>query len=64
MEKASTIWSMETGIDRNPADQVEVRRPDDSRIAIYREELLRLKQALEQRRYRKGTKDLNKTTFV
>ena len=31
MEKASTIWSMETGIDRNPADQVEVRRPDDSR---------------------------------
>src|ERR1700733_11691657 len=28
MEKASTIWSKETGIDRNPADQVEVRRLD------------------------------------
>jgi hypothetical protein len=31
MEKASTIWSRETSIDRNPADQVEVRRPDDQR---------------------------------
>src|ERR1700691_259811 len=31
MNKASTIWSKETGIDRNPADQVEVRRPDDQR---------------------------------
>ena len=29
MEKASTIWSKRTGIDRNPADQVEVMRPDD-----------------------------------
>ncbi len=31
MEKASTIWAKETGIERNPADHVEVRRPDDSR---------------------------------
>ena len=31
MEKAATIWSRETGIDRNPADQVEVKRPDDER---------------------------------
>ena len=31
MKKASTIWSKETGIDRNPADQVEVFRPDDQR---------------------------------
>jgi len=31
MEKASSIWSKETGIDRNPADQVEVKRPDDQR---------------------------------
>ena len=31
MEKAATIWSKETGIDRNPADQVEVKRPDDQR---------------------------------
>ena len=25
MEKAATIWSKETGIDRNPADAVEVK---------------------------------------
>ena len=31
MEKATTIWSKETGLDRNPSDQVEVKRPDDSR---------------------------------
>ena len=31
MEKASTIWSKETVLDRNPADQVELRRPDDAR---------------------------------
>ena len=31
MEKAATIWSKETGIDRNPADPVEVKRPDDQR---------------------------------
>jgi len=31
MEKAATIWSKETGIDRNPADPVEVRRPNDQR---------------------------------
>ena len=36
MEKASTIWSRETGIDRNPADQVEVKRPDDQRDPIFR----------------------------
>src|ERR1700691_6502855 len=31
MKKASTIWSKETGIDRNPADQVEGKRPADQR---------------------------------
>jgi hypothetical protein len=31
MKKAATIWSKDTGIDRNPADQVEVRRPDDQK---------------------------------
>ncbi len=41
MEKASTIWSKETGIDRNPADQVEVRRPDDSRERYLSEDELR-----------------------
>ena len=50
MEKASTIWSKETGIDRNPADQVEVRRPDDQRDRYLSEdELRRLKQALDEK---------------
>jgi integrase len=62
MEKASSIWSKETGLDRNPADQVEVYRPDDSRDRyLSEEELGRLKRALDDRRLRKGTKDLNKT---
>ncbi len=62
MEKASTIWSKETGLDRNPADQVEVNRPDDARDRyLSQDELRRLKQALDERKYRKGTKDLNKT---
>jgi integrase len=62
MAKASTIWSKETGIDRNPADQVEVRRPDDARDRYLSEdELRRLKLALDEKKYRKGTNDLNKT---
>lgn len=64
MEKASTIWSKETGLDRNPADQVEVIRPDDARDRYLSEdELHRLKMALDERLYRKGTKDLNKTNL-
>ena len=64
MEKASVIWSKETGIDRNPADQVEVRRPDDQRDRyLSEEELGRLKQALDERTYRKGTKTINKTFY-
>jgi integrase len=64
MEKASKIWSKETGLERNPANQVEVRRPDDSRDRYLSEdELRRLKQALDQRKYRKGSKDLNKTNL-
>jgi integrase len=64
MEKASTIWSKETGIDRNPADLVEVRRPDDSRERyLSEEELGRLMEALDERMYRKGTKDLNQTNL-
>jgi len=31
MKKAATIWTKDTGIERNPADQVEVKRPDDQR---------------------------------
>ncbi|MDP8982999.1 MAG: site-specific integrase [Acidobacteriota bacterium] len=64
MEKASSIWSKETGIDRNPADQVEVRRPDDQRDRYLSEDELRnLKQALDERTYRKGTKAINKTFY-
>jgi len=62
MAKASTIWSKETGINRNPADQVEVRRPDDARDRYLSEdELRRLKLALDEKKYRKGTNDLNRT---
>src|ERR1017187_8558330 len=64
MAKASTIWSKETGIDRNPADQVEVKRPDDQRDRyLSEEELRRLKQALDEKTYRKGTKTINKTFY-
>ena len=62
MEKAATIWSKETGIDRNPSDLVEVRRPDDARDRYLSEdELGRLKRALDGKKYRKGTNDLNQT---
>jgi integrase len=62
MAKASTIWSKETGINRNPADHVEVKRPDDARDRYLSEdELSRLKRALDEKKYRKGTNDLNKT---
>ena len=64
MEKAATIWSRETGIDRNPADQVEVRRPDDQRDRYLSEdELRRLKQVLDEKTYCKGTTKLNKTFY-
>jgi integrase len=64
MEKASTVWSKETGIDRNPADQVEVRRPDDQRDRYLSEvELRRLKQALDEKTYCKGTNKINKTLY-
>ena len=62
MKKAATIWTKDTGIDRNPADQVEVKRPDDQRDRYLSEdELRRLKVALDEKIYRKGTKDFNKT---
>jgi integrase len=64
MEKASSIWSKETGIDRNPADQVEVKRPDDQRDRYLSEdELRRLKQALDNKTYCKGTNKINKTFY-
>lgn len=64
MEKASTIWSKETGIDRNPADQVEVYRPDDQRERyLSAEEIKALKAALDGKVYRAGTRDLNRTFY-
>jgi integrase len=62
MGKAATIWSKETGIDRNPADEVEVRRPDDQRERyLSAEEIRRLKAALDQKMYRKAGKGINQT---
>lgn len=62
METACTLWSKETGLERNPADQVEVECPDDTRGRYLSEdELGRLKRALEEKKYRKGTNDLNRT---
>jgi integrase len=64
MEKAATIWSKETGIDRNPADLVELKRPDDQRDRyLSEEELKRLKQALDEKTYCKGTNKINKTFY-
>ena len=64
MKKASTIWSKDSGIDRNPADMVEVKRPDDTRERfLSKEELHRLKAALDEKMFRKGTKDFNQTNL-
>ena len=55
---------LKTGIDRNPADQVEVEHVDDTRKRyLSEEELPRLMVALDERMYRKGTKDINKTNL-
>jgi integrase len=64
MAKASTIWSKETGIDRNPADEVEVKRPDDQRDRyLTAEEIGQLKAAIDQKMYRKFGKGINQTFF-
>lgn len=64
MEKACTIWAKETGIDRNPADLVEINRPDDQRERYLSElELRALKRALDEKQYRKGTHDINRTFY-
>ena len=62
--KAATIWSNETGINRNPADLVEVRRPNDQRdryLSI--PELRSLKRWLDQKMYRKVTGAVNQTFY-
>jgi integrase len=64
MEKACTLWSRETGIDRNPADQVEVYRPDDQRERYLSvEEIRSLKKTLDQKMYRAGTREINRTFY-
>jgi integrase len=64
LEKASTIWSRETGIDRNPADEVEIKRPNDARDRyLFPEELPRLKAMLDQKMYRKSGNGINQTFF-
>ena len=64
MEKAATLWSKETGIDRNPADQVEVKRPDDQRERyLSAQEIPALKKAVDQKMYRRGTVVLDETFF-
>lgn len=64
MGRAATLWSKETGIDRNPADMVEVVRPDDQRDRYLSEdEMRRLRQALDVKMIRKDTRDINWTYY-
>ena len=64
MKRASTIWSREAGIDRNPADQIEVYRPDDQRERyLSAEEIRKLKSTLDSKIHRAGTRDLNRTFY-
>lgn len=64
MEKASTIWSTETGIGRNPADQVEVKRPNDQRDRyLPADEIVRLKTALDSKMRRQEHRAINRTFY-
>jgi integrase len=54
----------ETGIDRNPADQVEVKRPDDQRDRYLSEDALRrLNRPLDEKQYYKSTQEIDKTFY-
>lgn len=62
--KACTVWSKETCIERNPADAVDVKRPNDQRERyLDREEIPRLKAILDEKMYRKAGKGINETFF-
>ncbi|HEV2222047.1 MAG TPA: hypothetical protein VGR84_03505, partial [Candidatus Acidoferrales bacterium] len=64
MAKAASIWSKETGIDRNPADEVEVTRPDDQRERyLDADEISKLKTVLDDKMHRKAGKGINETFF-
>ena len=46
--RAMTVWTKDTGLSRNPADEVEVERPDDARDRfLTEEEIPRLKRCLD-----------------
>ena len=52
----------DTGINRNPADEVEVKRPDDQRERyLEADEIQRLKTTLDEKMYRKGSQTVNQT---
>lgn len=64
MEKASTIWAAETGIDRNPVDLLQVKRPDDQRARyLSTEELRTLKATLDGKMYRQDHRAINRTFY-
>jgi integrase len=64
MEKACTIWSKETGIERNPADLVEVERPDDRRERYLSvDELRSLKRVLDDKMHRQDHRAINQTFY-
>jgi len=47
-----------------PANAVEVKRPDDQRDRyLSAEEIYRLKAALDQKMYRKGSREINQTFY-
>ena len=63
-QQAATLWSKETGIDRNPADQVEVLRPDDQRERyLSAEEIQELKRSLDLKMYRTESRVINQTFY-
>ena len=46
--RAASVWTKDTGLTRNPADEVEIERPDDQRDRfLLADELIRLKGALD-----------------
>jgi integrase len=64
MEKAATIWSKDTGIDRNPADLIEVKRPNDQREGyLSADEIRRLKAVMDSKMYRQEHRTINQTFY-
>jgi integrase len=64
MEKAATIWAADTGINRNPADLVEVKRPDDQRERyLSADELRSLKVVLDGKMHRRDHRAINQTFY-